>query len=296
MRSRLSVAKVRYFLLLAVIAACGSCSSIPVGKYQALQEASQSVLNNTSETYKRVEKLQRLFSVVTAPNQALARDSFKPQIDGQSYDLVPELRFREAALEVLVKYTVILHSFSAKDYVSEVDKASQQLAGSLKNLIETSKGMKVEEAKIASGILGTVVDVIGRAMVQFTRWRALKTVMDSTEDDVKRLAALIVGSNVKIKNTVDIMVNRVVAHAKANRPPYGGWERVVYDQKIAAVVAEAEEIQGAIDSVNVAITKIPEAHSEIRAVLEEKPITLGALQALIQEAERANKFYRNLTP
>ena len=284
-----------YLPIVAVATLSVGCSSIPVGKYQVLHESSQTVLTKTSDTYKRIEELQRLFSIATAPNQKLTRESFKPTIDGQSFDLTPELRFREVALEVWVKYTVVLEAFSDKDYVSEVDKASQELAGSLRNLTATSSAMKADEAKAASGMLATAINVIGKEIVRAKRVQALQKVMDSAQGDIDNLSTLIVGSNTKIKKAVGIMTDRILAHADTQRPPYGSVERTAFDERIALVIAKAQDIEEALDAMNTAVSKIPKAHAEIRIILDEKPTDLEALRALIQGAQRAGTFYRDLT-
>lgn len=284
-----------YLSIVVVVALSAGCTSIPVGKYHALHESSHTVLTKTSDTYRRIEQIQRQFSIATAPNQKLTRESFQPKIDGQSFDLTPELRFREAALEVWVKYTVVLQALSEQDYVSEVDRATQDLAGSLKNLSATSHVMKADEAKVASGMLATAINVIGKEIVRAKRLQALRTVMDSAQGDIDNLSALMVGSNVKIKKSVGIMTDRILAHADAQRPPYGSMERTAFDERIARMIAEAQEVEEALDAMNTAVGKIPKAHAEIRIILDEKPTDFEALRALIQGAQRTSKFYRNLT-
>lgn len=276
--------------------ACGA--KIPVGKYAALKDSSQSVLNNTTDTYTRIEKLQRYFLVITAPDKPIDRDTFKPPfVNGKATDIVPELRFRESAFEVLVKYVSVLYGLSSKDYASDVDKASQELAGSLKNLMETSQKLSTSDGAQASAIFGTLVNVIGRQIVERKRLEALKTVMDFAQNDLKNLSGLIVGSNMKIKDWVETNVQPIITYANFNnnRARYKSPERYQFDQNIAEHLAEIEEIESSLDLMNRAISKIPEAHEEIRKELDKKPSSMEALQVLIQEAERSMKFYRDLS-
>lgn len=295
MRKTVRVILPHYLAIVVVVILSAGCASIPIGKYEALHESSQTVLTKTSDTYQRIEELQRQFAITTAPNQKLTRRSFQPTLDGQSFDLTPELRFREAALEVWVKYTAVLQAFSEKDYESDVDKASQELAASLKNLSATSSALKADDAKTASGMLATAINVIGKEIVRAKRLQALRKVMDSAQGDIENLSTLIVGSNTKIKKAVEIMTDRILAHADVQRPPYGSVERTTFDERIALVIAEAQEIEEALDAMNSAISRIPKAHAEIRIILDDKPTELEALRALIQGAQRAGKFYRHLT-
>ncbi|MBU4231813.1 MAG: hypothetical protein KKD99_07485 [Proteobacteria bacterium] len=290
MRSPLSKAFIIPVILGCTIwfSACGA--KIPVGKYAALKDSSQSILNNTTDTYTRIEKLQRYFLVITAPDKPIDRDTFKP-----INDIVPRLRFRESAFEVLVKYVSVLYALSSKDYASDVDKASQELAGSLKNLMETSKKLSTSDGAQASAIFGTLVNVIGRQIVERKRLEALKTVMDFAQNDLEKLSGLIVGSNKKIKELIDPMLKSIIANANPIRPAYGSAGRYQFDLDIAERIAEVEEIESSLDLMNQAISKIPEAHLAIRMELYNMQPSMEALKALIGEADRSMKFYRDLS-
>jgi len=51
-----------------------SCAFIPVGKYQAVSDSNKQILAETNDTYTRIEKLQRYFAVITAPNAPINAD------------------------------------------------------------------------------------------------------------------------------------------------------------------------------------------------------------------------------
>lgn len=280
-------------IFLITVLTAGCTGTVPVGQYDALAESSQTILSGTSETYTRIEILQRRFSVETAAGQTLDKNSFKPEIEGQSFDLGPELDFREAALQVLVKYSLVLQAFAKRDFQGEVDKASIELAGSLKSLAATA-APKEENAAQASGILATVVDVVGREIVRQKRLEALRAVMDVAQPDLDKLATLITGSNEKIKNFVDIMRDRILAHRSAARPAPNNPMRFGYDMDAAFVIAEVDEINAALANLNTAVTQFPPAHAEVRAHLDNKPEGLQSLQQLVEEAQRVDKFYRTV--
>ena len=280
-------------IFLITVLAAGCTATVPVGKYDALAESSQKILSGTSETYTRIEKLQRRFSVETASGQTLNRDSFKPVIEGQSFDIGPELDFREAALQVLVKYSLVLQAFAKRDFEGEVDKASVELAGSLKSLAATAapKGDNVAQA---SGILAAVVDVIGREIVRQKRLEALRMVMDAAQPDLDKLATLITGSNDKINRFTNIMLDRILAHRSAARPAPNNPMRFEYDMDAALVIAEVDEINAALADLNAAVTQFPPAHAEVRAQLDKNPQGVQSLQQLVEEAQRVDKFYRTV--
>ena len=69
--------------LLAIVLA--GCETLPTGRYQALCAASEGVHSNTTETFARIEKRQRDFAVLTAPDLPLLTNTFKPIVQGQSF-------------------------------------------------------------------------------------------------------------------------------------------------------------------------------------------------------------------
>jgi hypothetical protein len=279
------------WIIIILSALVSGCTTIPVGKYNSLNTSSTDILKNTSETYTRIEKLQRKFIVASALDKKIDRDTFKPVIDGTSFDITPELRFREDAIEVLVKYTNVLASLASKDYQKDVDTAATDLAGSLKNL---SSSAKLSASGDVPGVIAALVDVVGKQIVEHKRKDALVNVMDNSQKHVDLLAKLVVGSNDKIKQIVGQMENRLIAHANIARPKYESSDRYEFDLKIADTIAEVEEINNALDNINAAMIQYPKAHAEIRALLDKKETKLDALELLVKEAQRANKLYRSI--
>jgi len=281
-------------IICCLISISGCASRIPTGKYELLKDSSESLYLNTIETYSRIEELQRRFAITTAPDSKINRDTFKPQVDGESYDLTPELRFREVALEVLVKYVDVLHAFSAKDYLIQVDKATQQLGASLKNLIETSDKLSSSDGSKAAGIFSALINKLSQEVVKQKKEKALKQVMDRAQSDIEQLSELIVSSNTKVKTAIGIMLDRIIAHANYMRPEYGTIERLHFDMDVAEIIIDAEKIELALESMNKAMLEIPEAHKEIRLDFDRIQPKLESLQLLIKEVQSVKKFFREL--
>lgn len=280
----------RYLQLAMIIFLMAGCSTttVPIGKYDVLAESSQTILKGTTETYTRIEKLQRRFMIEKASDAPLTRDTFRP-----SSDLTPALRFRETALEVLVRYALVLQAFAKRDFAGEVDKATEELAGSLKVLAAMVAPDHDSTAK-ASSILATVVNTMGRAITQGKRLEALKMVMDTTQSDLEQLAQLIVGSNAKIQEAVEIMLTTIVRHREAIRPTIPPANRLIFHTEVSLIISEADEIKEAIDNLSESIAKVPSAHKEIRRILDDTPTGLEALQQLVKEVQRIDKFYRSI--
>ncbi|MDD1626228.1 MAG: hypothetical protein LUQ26_01945 [Methylococcaceae bacterium] len=297
MNGNLSRLNFRLLGVFIIVLLTVGCSSIPVGKFDVLAESSQGILNGTSETYTRIEKLQRNYVVERVPNAPLSRDTFHPVtiVNGQieSFDLTPELDFREDALQVLVNYTLVLQAFAKRDFEGDVDKAAADFAGSVKSLAATAAPNN-DNAQKASGILATVVDVIGREIIRKERLEALKTVMDSAQTGIEKLAQLIVGDNTLIKGSVDRMIKTILTHKNIQRPPIDTLERSNFDTNVSLIISEADEINNALDNIDAAIKEVPLAHADIRTMLDGKPKNLDALAQLVKDAQRINKLYRSL--
>lgn len=282
-----------FFLFIVLLLV--SCSArIPVGRYQLLQQSTSSLAVTTEDTYTRIEKLQRLFAITTAPDTTIDCDTFKSQIEGESFDLTPELRFREFALQVLFSYINVLHTLASTDYLEEVNITTQKLGGSLKNFLECATTLTPADVSASSGIFATLMNKLTRELINQNRKQALKQAMDLAQDDIDKLSKLISRSNLKIKTAVGIMLSRIIAHANATRPDYFSIDRVPFDMDIANLIAEVEEIELSLDTMSQAWSKIANAHRETRAALDKKQTSYESLQELIKEAERMNKFYRNL--
>src|SRR5262249_34723381 len=82
---------------MGLLAACAA--SVPSAKFELLADSTSTVVTDARNTFARVERLQRKFVVAVLPtgDHPLTIDSFKPEVEGRSFDLVPELAFRQAA-------------------------------------------------------------------------------------------------------------------------------------------------------------------------------------------------------
>ena len=305
-------------LLLWLGAACAP--TVPTGKYELLAESSQQLLQGTTDTYSRIEQLQRNFLVATAGSAPLTRDSFQPVVGTESINLTPELRFREDALGVLVNYTELLKALAQEDFEADVDKASAKLAGSLNSLGSTVSSDKDTVGK-ASGILSTIANTVGRMVVEKKRLSALKSVMDDAQPALNDLSLLFTKSNNKIKQIINIMFDRILAHENKNRPTHSHSDdidskvsgktaeekailkdvdrlidshRFAYDSRVAREITEVKAILKAMDSLNDGVASFPTAHQEIRNSLDQKAGAKEALQRLVEEGQRVNKFYRSV--
>ena len=278
-------------LLVWLVAACAP--TVPSGKYELLADSSQQLLQGTTDTYSRIEQLQRNFLVATAGSDPLTRDSFQPVVGAESIDLTPELRFRENALGVLVNYTDLLKALAQEDFEADVDKASAKLAGSLNSLGSTVSSDKDTVGK-ASGILSTIANTVGRMVVEKKRLSALKSVMDDAQPALNDLSLLFTKSNNKIKQVVNLMFDRILAHENKNRPTAPDPHRFEFDSRVAREITEVKAILKAMDSLNDGVASVPVAHQEIRNSLDQKASAKEALQRLVEEGQRVNKFYRSV--
>src|SRR5689334_21613894 len=123
-------------LALVVFAGCGA--SIPEARFHVLASSGSRIMTTTSETYAYIVRLEQAFIVVSTGDEKLTPDSFRPAVEGRSFDLEPELALREAALGVLVKYLRVLEAFASNEGDSDVDKASLELGSAIQGLMDTA--------------------------------------------------------------------------------------------------------------------------------------------------------------
>lgn len=275
------------WLALAVLLA--GCASAPpsTGRYESFRAASESVLNSTSQTYIRIEKRQRDFAVLTAPDGQLTATTFQPTIRGKSFDISEQLQSREAALEVLASYAQALEALAAKDFSTDLDKSVQDLGASVRLL----SGLG---GTTSANVFTAVLQEFARAGTGRMRKDALRSAMIAGQPGVDGLARLLAQDHERISTFVMLMRDRYIAHAQVARPNYGTWQRYRFDQEVAATLEEFEQIDQALKSASVAVQKIPDAHRQILDSLDEKERPLDALRDVVAEARRLRSFYRSL--
>jgi len=277
------------WIVIALLAfAATGCSSIPTGRYQAFSAASEDVQSVISDTDARIEKRQRDFAVLTAPNEPITANTFKPNIAGTIFDISSQLRSREAVLDVLVKYSKILESLAGKDSSSDVDKSAQNLAASLNGLPAIGDG------STAAKLFATLTDNLAGAITKSKRKDALRNAMTTAQPAVVVISKLLQRDYDKIEMFVNLMRDRYIAHANADRPPFGTWQRYKFDSEVAAGLEEFQQINDALAAASTAIQKLPEAHQQLLEGLDNKEPPLNALRDVIHETQRLRSFYHDL--
>jgi hypothetical protein len=247
-------------------------------------------LSTTGDTYAHIVRLEQAFIVASMGDEKLTPDSFRPVVEGRSFDLEPELAFRQAALGVLVKYLRVLEAFASSETDADVDKASLELGASIEGLMEAAGNGGGRGAQV-SGILATGVDAIGREVMAGERVRALGRVMDASQKDIERLANLVVQSHAKLDRAIDVMIGQIVARANVVRPPPATLARDEFYAALASTLRGAKEARHALASTAEAAKQIPVAHAQIRQALHETRAPLDALKTLAHKAEQAGSFY-----
>lgn len=276
----------RAFVLVALLMGLVGCTSIPTGRYEAFSTASNTVSTQMADTYARIEKRERDFAVITALDKPLSFDSFDPNAGAIHYGIGDQLKKRQAALDVIVKYAQALESLAGKDFATSVDRSAQDLAASLRGISGTDA--------VSANIFGTVVDGLAKAATESMRKDALKRVMNAGQPGVDAICSQMQKDNDKIATFVNTMRDRYVAHAQAARPKYGTWERYKFDLEVANTLDEFHQINAALISSSLVIQEIPEAHRQILKSLDEHAQSLDALHDMLREAQNLRGFYRSL--
>lgn len=272
---------------LSVIFMLGGCASqLQVGRYQTFSSATANIHSSASETYSRIEIKQRNFSILSAPNLAITVDTFKPLINGQSFDITDALNKRAAVLDVLASYGKALEALASKDAGTDVDAAAQNLSASLIGIggIDT----------VLSNAFASILDEAARNLTNAMRRDALKKAMTSAQPGIEKLSELIQKDNQRIGLFVQLIRDSYIKHANLARPAYGTNERYKSDLEVATTLEEFQQIQNSLTSSSKAASSLPTAHRELLESLDNQSSRLNSLSELVAEAKHLNGFYKNL--
>jgi hypothetical protein len=274
-----------------------TAAAVPAGKLNIFRDAVHILHGKTVETFLRIEELEGKYAVMaTDVDDTLTLDSFTPVLEGRKLRTLTDLRFREAAADVLNRYAALLDAAAKDGMATGGDRAAGELAGSLaifRNATVPDGVGRTEAAGIFDGV-SAALDGIRR---EPDRTAALKTLMDGAQVDLQRLSSLIVRDHGKFKDLVDKMIRGIVESANARRPIHEDYidpALTAFDSRIAALIRESREIRAALDAVMDGFAQAPEAHFAIRNILGRDLKGLPALQSLLQKAREADRRYRAL--
>lgn len=276
-----------------------AAAPVPAGKLDIFRDAVRTLHAKAVETFIRIEELEGKFAVMAADaNDRLGMETFTPVLDGQKLTTLTDLRFREAAAEVLARYAALLLAVADGDLRRDVDPAAERLSGSLAVFRNSAAPDGVGRAEYAGIFNGVSADLNG-IRTQPDRAAALTTLMTDAQVDVQRLAALVIRDHGRFKTLVDRMIEGIVDAANKRRPIREDAvdpALTAFDARIAALIKESDEIKAATDDVMAGFAQTSEAHFAVRNIIGRQLKGLPALQELLQLARQAERRYRSLPP
>lgn len=265
-------------------------SVLPTGKLTLLHQSTLTLQTQTKTTFSQIQDFRRQLAVLEAdPTEPLTTKSFQKEISINDQPLEADFRFRETALDALVKYTALLHAVTTGDIEGDIDRALEELAGALNALRQTGKP-DTADARAVSTILGNAVHTTRVALSQKTRLDTLRSLMTLAQPDIQRLATLATRHNDTFADLVQSMTERMIALLDERRPlldDYVDPALVSYDSHAAAMLAESKHIQDALLALQTAMPLVLTAHFSIRNLVGQ-PFggSSPELQQLLQEVDR----------
>jgi hypothetical protein len=150
------------------------------------------------------------------------------------------------------------------------------------------------EAKQGAGVLATVVDGLGTAIIDHLRKAALRGAMDKAAPSVRAIASFVKDINGQAALAVGVMRDAMIS--KGNRLTVSdGVARLALNERVEGVVVESKAILAQLRQVSTAVDAIPPAHDEIRRALDrDDGAPLDKLKSLVAEVQRLQKFYSSL--
>ncbi len=270
---------------------------VPAGKLNLFQNAIHTLHETTVETFIRIEELEGKYAVMSIDvNDALEVDSFTPVLDGRRLETLTDLRFREAAAEVMADYATLLHAVSAGDGREAVDAGAETLAASVGILQHAPVPDGIGPAEVA-GIFDGVMADLDAVRAEADRRKVLTPLMTGAQVDLQRLSTLIIRDHGKLKTLVHQMIRGIIESANDRRPLREDSidpALTAFDSRIASLVKESGEIRAALDDIMAGFAQVPEAHFAIRNLLGQELEGLPALQELVRKAQKVRRRYRAL--
>lgn len=259
-------------------------------------ESARELHNKTMETFLRIEKVQRKFLVFSnGNNENPDLNLLIPILDGKSFDFLPGIRIREAASDVLLKYSSMLYAVSSGSLECEIDEAIEKFAGSLEHMSEIAESGQYGRGR-TGGLLKRTIDLTNDEISE-NRLSALKGIMDNSQVDLGRLVALIVEQNDEFRERISKITAHIIKEMNRRRPlldDHISPTLAEYDNEMVCLVQESEEIQKALGELDKAFNTIPEAHFAVRNILGKKIVRLKDLQNLVRRTQNIKRLYRSL--
>ena len=314
-------------LVASLIPLAGCGLPPPKAKISALAESARAVADAAATTYPKVQALQvdaraaelmtservqpsdyelhvdRTCTPVEDPQRKAALDRAAAEAlrggrDGAPLPPAPAIGPRLQCIQdqfaVVVSYLELLDTFASADYGGDVDKASEKLSASIAGVDKSNQRLTQ-----AAGVLATVVDVIGRQVVEHKRRAALIQAMQTAQAPLETIAALMIRDNTYVQTAaVDQYRDSIAVNWMQVRraPRYPLDARRELDRQIAQSTAEASTIDAGLQSMNAAIEALPHAHAEVRdEMVNGKPGAMQQLRLLVAEGRRIERFHKSLT-
>lgn len=118
-------------------------------------------------------------------------------------------------------------------------------------------------------------------------WNTLAKLMPPSQSDIERLVKIITGSEKPLSAAANRLCNSVLTWNNSHRPSVDDPARFGYDLKTASMLADTRQIVATLKGCMDPIGQLPEAHSEMVALVSGKPTAGDASTELVKSAARA---------
>ncbi|WP_047248294.1 hypothetical protein [Chromobacterium subtsugae] len=276
---------------LALPLALAACASLDSAKFAALSEAARQMDDGAASSFAALEQSARDSAVLTAPDRKVGLQGFPLlNAEGQPYDLSSQLDKVKASLDLLACYSAALAQLAAAGNPADIDKSSQDLAASLRQL--QGSGLS---AAAANG-LATAIDAFGQAKLASQRKDSLRAVMDRAQPGLEALAQEMSRVQQDLQLYLTDISLRYLSFVDRDgfRPAFGSWARYQGDLQVAARLADFDRQHRALDLIGKESQAFPILHRQLRQSLYDPGARQDRLREFVDEAKRLRSLYRSL--
>ena len=307
MLKRSAVFKLMVLLSLALfVTGCATQSATHV---KAFSDASSSLVLHTETVLNVVDSStidRKLTGFATkSPDElktlALEDFAYVKGVYGRDANKLPVFR----ALKSLKKYTKALGDLSTADLRGEVDKASQELYGSLTSLSKEYKNLNDNDLGISDetfAIFSTAIDAIGVVIVEKKRSDAIKKIVTGSNDFVATLCDAI---SQKIDVNVDLVkinkeriVREEIEDYKSHANKFNLEDKLQILRKIQVSVVAFNNIDNLYKDAKKVPKLVKKAHQDLYNAVQEDKFTSEEIAKSIGEMNEfkthLESFYKEL--
>lgn len=290
------------FIIISLVLVLVSCTA-PTKQVRSFGAATSSIATDAQKCYTFLDesiKKRQLYVAALYPERPVTSKTFEGILNEKERLIV-----RTALLKHLGDYADALKTLTEKDFKTDIDSSSNELADALSGLKTTYE--KINNVKLAITkdqifILSTLIDTVGSAYVEYKRKKVLKTIVTKVDPAIQQVARILKTefSNIGpvVERSLDHIETLLEKAYNQNSVSLPYEKRIEILTYIQAAHDNAKNSRKLYTTIGDAANKMGKTHSTLAAALKQNKLTTPELIADVRElvawAKSIREFYSTL--